>query len=240
MHCLDVGSGPGEVMRLLADLVGPAGQVTGVDSDGRLGREGLGVLQAAVPGPERFAFVETDVDAAGADAARAFPGYPFDLVYARLLLSHLRDPVAMLRKLAAWARPGGLIIVQDYDVPAIGIWPPLATWEEFERVVFGVYERTGRDLMFGRKLPLHFTAAGLGEPDGTDVIGILGPTAELGWMYEGIYRSVLPAALRLGLTTEADSHAFLAEIAATASDRSRVGLWPLLISAWKRLPATSS
>ena len=27
-----------------------------------------------------------------------------------------------------------------------------------------------------------------------------------------------------------------AEIAATASDRPRFGLWPLLISAWKRLP----
>jgi hypothetical protein len=44
-----------------------------------------------------------------------------------------------------------------------------------------------------------------------------------------------PGALRLGLTTERDSQAFLAEIAATASDRSRFGLWPL-ISAWKRLP----
>ena len=95
-------------MRLLAGQVGPAGQVTGVDSDGRLGREGLGVLQATVPDPERFVFIETDVEAADADAARAFPGYPFDLVYSRLLLSHLRDPVAMLRKLAAWARPSEL------------------------------------------------------------------------------------------------------------------------------------
>ena len=46
---------------------------------------------------------------------------------------------------------------------------------------------------------------------------------------------MLPAALELGLTTEPDSQAFLAEIAATVSDRSRSGLWPL-ISAWKPLP----
>jgi hypothetical protein len=47
---------------------------------------------------------------------------------------------------------------------------------------------------------------------------------------------VLPAGLRLGLTTEADSQAFLAEIATSAGERSRIALCPLLISAWKHLP----
>jgi hypothetical protein len=67
--------------------------------------------------------------------------------------------------------------------------------------VFGVYEKTGRDLRFGQKLPVHFRAAGLGEPDGTDVAGLLAPAAEVSWLYEGVYRSILPAAWRLGLTT---------------------------------------
>jgi ubiquinone/menaquinone biosynthesis C-methylase UbiE len=67
------------------------------------------------------------VEVAGFDAAQAFPGHPFDLVYARLLLSHMHDPVAMLGKLAAWTRPGGQLLVQDYDVRTADIWPPLAT-----------------------------------------------------------------------------------------------------------------
>jgi tRNA A58 N-methylase Trm61 len=37
MSCLDVGSGPGEVMRLMADRVGSSGRVVGLDVDGRLG-----------------------------------------------------------------------------------------------------------------------------------------------------------------------------------------------------------
>jgi len=230
MRCLDVGCGPGEVMRLLAGRVGPAGQVTGVDTDGRLGREALGVLRATLPGPERFAFIEAD-----AETAEVIEGQPFDLVYARLVLSHLRDPVAMLRKLAAWTRPGGLLLVQDYDVRTVDIWPPLATWGEFERVVYGVYEKTGRDLRFGHKLPVHFRSAGLGEPDGTDVAGVLAPAADVSWLYEGVYRSILPAALRLGLTTEADSSAFLAEITTAGRERSRAGLCPLLVSAWTRV-----
>lgn len=198
-----------------------------MDSDGRLGREALGVLRATLPDAERLSFVEADVE-----AAEEPPGQPFDLVDARLLLSHLRDPVAMLRKLAVRTRPGGVLVVQDYDVPVVDIWPSLATWGEFERVIGGVYEKTGRDLRFGRKLPLHFVAAGLGEPDGADVVGVPAPTAEISWLYEGVYRSVLPAALRLGVTTEAASQAFLAEIATVTADRAHVGLTPLLISAW--------
>ena len=230
MRCLDVGCGPGEVMRLLAGLVGPAGQVTGVDTDGRLGREMLAVLRGTLPGPDRFAFIEAD-----AVAADQIAGQPFDLVYARLLLSHLGDPVAMLRKLAAWTQLGGLLVVQDYDVRTADMWPPLATWGEFERVVFGVYEHTGRDLRFGHKLPVHFRAAGLGEPDGTDVAGVVAPAAEVSWLYEGVYRSILPAALRLGLTTEANSSAFLAEVTTAGRERSRAVLCLLLISAWKRV-----
>jgi ubiquinone/menaquinone biosynthesis C-methylase UbiE len=229
MRCLDVGCGPGEVMRLLAERVGPSGQVTGVDNDGRLGREALGVLRATLPDPDRFAFVAADVE-----TAETIPGQPFDLVYARLLLSHLRDPVAALRKLGGWVRPGGVVVVQDFDAHTVAVWPELESWGEFERVISGTYQKTGRDLRLGSKLPLHFAAAGLGEPDGTDVAGLLLPAAELGLMYQGVYRSLLPIALRLGVTTEADSQAFLAEIAEVASGRSHVVLSPLLVGAWKR------
>ena len=52
-------------------------------------------------------------------------------------------------------------------------WPPLATSGEFDRVYYGVFEKAGRDPVIGRKLPSHFAAAGVGEPDGTDVAGLL-------------------------------------------------------------------
>lgn len=50
MRCLDAGCGPGEVMRLMAGRVGASGCVTGLDNDGRLGREALEVLRATVGG----------------------------------------------------------------------------------------------------------------------------------------------------------------------------------------------
>ena len=205
MRCLDVGCGPGEVMRLMAGRVGASGCVTGLDTDARLGREALEVLRAPVGG--QFEFVHADAEAAEEPA-----GGPFDLVYARLLLLHVRDPVAMARKLYAWARPGGVLLVQDYDCRPMSIVPRLATWDEFERVFYGVPEKAGRGLRIGQKLPLHFAAAGVGEPDGTDVAGLLLPLAEIGGMFQAVCQSMLPAALRLGLTTEAAAQAFVADI----------------------------
>jgi hypothetical protein len=63
----------------MAWRVGPSGHVTGMDNDGRLGREALDVLRATAPG--RFEFVH-----ANAETAEELPG----LVYARLLIFHLR------------------------------------------------------------------------------------------------------------------------------------------------------
>jgi ubiquinone/menaquinone biosynthesis C-methylase UbiE len=45
MNCLDLGCGPGEVMRLIAQRVGSTGRVVGIDVDGKLGLEALSVLQ---------------------------------------------------------------------------------------------------------------------------------------------------------------------------------------------------
>jgi hypothetical protein len=94
----------------------------------------------------------------------------------------------------------------------------------------------GRDLRIGLKLPLHFAAAGVGEPDGTDVVGLLRPLAEAGGIFQAVYQSMRPAGLRLGLTTEAAGQAFAAEITEAIRERRGVGMSPLPVSAWKQKP----
>jgi ubiquinone/menaquinone biosynthesis C-methylase UbiE len=46
-RCLDVGCGPGETMRLMAERVGAAGEVVGLDADVTLGRQAVEMLHAA-------------------------------------------------------------------------------------------------------------------------------------------------------------------------------------------------
>ncbi len=230
MSCLDVGCGPGEAMRLMGETVGGSGHVTGLDFDGKLGHEMLEVLKATVK--SNFAFIEGDIE-----AIDEVIGQPFDITFARIVLLHVQDPTSVLRKMYSLTKPGGYIVIQDYDFRAMDAYPKPEAYVEYEKVLFEVLQKGGRDTRIGHKLPTYFVDAGIGPPDGTDVSGHLMSLDQASGMVKAVYRSVLPRALQLGITTEARSQAFFEEMNEVPSDRYYSFLWPLLIGAWKRKPA---
>jgi len=118
MRCLDAGCGPGEAMRLIGRMVGPTGHVTGLDIDAALGAHMLAELHRE-EGPN-FAFVSADLM-----RGDPVPGAPFDLVYARLLLLHMTDPVGAVRRLASLLRPGGRLVLVEFrgEDPEVPIKP---------------------------------------------------------------------------------------------------------------------
>jgi len=227
--CLDAGCGPGETTRLLARRVGPGGRVLGIDIDASIGALAVEMLHGS--GYRHCAFRAHDVT-----ADEPVPGGPFDLVFARLLLVHLPDRAAVLARLWDAVAPGGYLVVQDYDASAFGVLPDLPSFAELTRVIIGTFHATGADVRTGALLPHLFVQAGAGTPDGTDVTGRVEPLGAGGRAYaENVYRSLLPAALAHGITTENDSAATLAELARdTALFPDSPVLWPLMIGAWKR------
>ena len=162
---------------------------------------------------------------------------PFDLVYARLLLFHVGDPVAVLRRLWAAIAPGGALVVHDYDLRTADVVPALDAIEECRRVILGAFTGAGRDIHTGHRLPLLFAEAGVGEPDGTDVAGRLEPLRAAGPMFASVYRSLLPAAESLGLTTAEAGARWLDAFPREVDEHgNHAALWPLLIGAFKRKP----
>jgi SAM-dependent methyltransferase len=181
-------------------------------------------------GHHQCAFEHGDVSRAG-----RLPGGPFDLVFARLLLFHVHDRLAVLRNLWQWVVPGGYLVVQDYDVEPCNVEPELETIDEFRRVVRGAFDAAGCDSRAGHHLPLLFADAGIGAPDGTDVAGRLEPFAAASAMFGAVYRSVLPGALAAGLTTEEQSARWFEDLARDAAESGgHAAMWPLMIGAWKR------
>jgi ubiquinone/menaquinone biosynthesis C-methylase UbiE len=77
-RCLDVGCGPAETMRLMAERTGPSGAVVGIDRDAALGAVAARALHDARH--RQCSFVAGDVE------RDDFALGGFDLVFARLLL----------------------------------------------------------------------------------------------------------------------------------------------------------
>lgn len=210
--CLDIGCGPGAVMQVMGELTGPSGEVTGVDRDAKTGCEAVERLQAT--GTSRYRFVEADMESTDEIA-----GAPFDLTFARLALLHSRDPVALLRKMYGWTKPGGYVAVQDINVRTLNLYPKPAAFSELLRVIVETQERWGVDTEFAFKLPALFVEAGIGVPDGTDINLPMTPLEPFVAMFQPLGRSLLPRAIALGVTTEARMQSVFREIELALTDQ---------------------
>lgn len=228
MSCLDVGSGPGQVMRLMADRVGPDGTVTGLEIDGQLGAQALADLKAE--GGANFQLVEADLL-----ATDTVPGAPFDLTYCRLFLMHMQEPVVALEKMHAWTKPGGVVAAQEFDFGAIAVEPICPAMAEFNRLFEGVFRGHGRNLRAGRQLPAQFEGAGIGSLDGTVTEIKYIPLSDMAAMLIGVYQGLFASAVELGLADQARADAFKTDMAEAAADGRYYCLTPILIGAWKRV-----
>ena len=151
MACLDLGCGDGQVSIQLARLVGPAGRVVGIDTDG----DAIAIARraAAAAGVE-VTFVE-------GDAAIPAERDGFDLAFSRLLLSHLVDPMAVVRAMCISVRPGGVVAVEDLYTPALHAEPPVPALDRLAAIYSATVRARGGDPAIGPRLPAHLTAAGL-------------------------------------------------------------------------------
>ncbi len=99
---LDLGCGPGHTTALVHEASGAA-RTAGLDrSEAFVGRA-RGAAAAGVT------FVAHDV------TVTPFPTGPADLIYARLLLAHLPDPVGIVRRWSAMLTIGGRLLIDDLE-----------------------------------------------------------------------------------------------------------------------------
>lgn len=97
--CLEVGAGRGGLAHWLAERVGSTGRVTATD----LRTDRLDWLR------------RHRVDVRAHDIDRDEPPTGYDLVHARLVVPHLADPAAAVARMCRALRPGGLLVLEDFD-----------------------------------------------------------------------------------------------------------------------------
>lgn len=153
MVCFDVGCGHGAVSHLLAARVGPTGHVVAIDRDAVVLADAQANSQA---GGSTITFQQGDITALSMQES-------FDLVYARFVLSHLRDPCAVLRSMVDAVRTGGLVLVEDLDSRCAASHPALSSYMRYTELYRAIAERRGAHPYIGPELVAMFRKVGLRE-----------------------------------------------------------------------------
>jgi SAM-dependent methyltransferase len=228
MRVADLGCGTGMVTQVLADFVGPEGEVVGVDFSGAQIEQARQLLPADV---KNVSFVQ----ASATDTA--LPRESFDLVYSRFLLIHLTEPDAALREMYALLKPEGTIVCEDGDLTTAGS-EPFSKLHAFS-ILFGQLGPVwGVDYTLGRRLFRMVLAANFHAPE----ISFNQPVIAKGENKRVLELSVAeagPAFVAAGLITNEELTKTLAKMRQLAEDETVLALMPRMSQVWARKPGPS-
>jgi SAM-dependent methyltransferase len=150
---IDIGCGPGFASVDLADVVGPEGQVIGIERSERFIEHAVALCQSR--GHDHVAFQKADVmlDDLAVEGA--------DAIWCRWLAIFVPDPGLLVRKMADALKPGGKLVFHEYvHYETYQSVPPSRPLEEFVREVMVSWREFGGEPNVARYLPGHLADAG--------------------------------------------------------------------------------
>jgi SAM-dependent methyltransferase len=232
MRVLDLGSGAGDVALLAAEMVGPMGEVVGVDRN-------PGVLEVARARAEAAGFTHLTFRAGGIETAVA-PGETFDAVVGRLILMYLPDSAATLRDLATRLRPGGIVAFCEFNLTpeSVRAYPPIPLFDQCCTWLQAAFQHAGAETQMGDKLHQTYRAAGLPGPRLHFAASASGGPDWGGYaIYAEVLRTLLPLIVKAGIATAAEVDIDTLEDRMRAAVVANGGIlkMPDLVSAWARL-----
>jgi ubiquinone/menaquinone biosynthesis C-methylase UbiE len=227
---LDLGSGAGDVAMLVARLVGPSGEVVGVERDSRSIAHARS--RVAEAGLVNVTFTQSDVSEISTSKL-------FDAAVGRFILMFLPDPVAAVRSLVQLVRPGGVIALNE---PSWIAWLKLSTQFSLCSVAVALlhetFKRSGANTEMGPALHRVFREAGLSAPTMRMEMP-LGDNEDCArWLFDTL-QSVQPLIERLRIYPES-----LGDFS-TLGERLRLELassndasgWVAVVGAWTQKPS---
>jgi SAM-dependent methyltransferase len=222
---LDLGCGPLGVLDLLAERVGPAGQVVGLDREARY-------LAIARQELDARGFTGVELMVSDATGTALEPG-SFDLVHERLVLNNVPQPDAVLAEMVRLTRPGGHVAVQDVDWLT---WTCLPGHPDWDRLRDGAAVAWSGDVHIGRRLPALLRAAGLVDVELTPHLRVFRPGEpyhRLLVRFVALHRERI---LAVGSMTAAQLDSAVTTVEAHLAHPATVTLYATFFQAWGRRP----
>ena len=155
MRVLDIGSGAGDVAFLAAEMVGPSGEVVGVDRSPAA--VAAAQANARAHSPANVSFLVGD------PTALDF-GQPFDALVGRYVLMFSPDPASLLKSVAGRLRPDGLIVFHELGCFGARSFPPAPLYDRCYEWIVQTFRKVGSNPQMCLDLYSVFLAAGLPAP----------------------------------------------------------------------------
>jgi SAM-dependent methyltransferase len=226
MECLDVGCGGGDATLDLAELVGSEGRVVGWDIDEI--KLGLARHEAEEKGFGNVEFRLSDISQSNAASE-------FDVVYARFLLTHLRDPAGALTSIRQALQPGGVVIVEDIDFTGYFCHPDSPAFRLYVELYTKVVQRKGGDPNIGLRLPGLLLDNGF-ERIQTNVVQPAGIAGEVKLLNAITMEYIADSVLTENLVGSKELDEVIADLYELARDSKTFVSAPRVVQAWGYRP----
>ena len=223
MRVVDLGCGTGMVTQLMAKLVGPTGEVIGVDYSAAQVEQARASLPAGIT---NVRFIQASATDTG------LPREAFDLVYCRFLLIHLTEPESALREMRELLKPDGIIVCEDGDLTSAGSEPP-SKLQEFSNLFGALGPKWGVDYTLGRRLFHLVVAANFTQPE----ITLNQPIFAGGENKRLLELSVAeagPSFVKAGLITDEELSETVLEMRRLNEDQTVLALMPRMSQVWAK------
>jgi len=133
-----------------------------------------------------------------------------------------------------WVRPGGSLLVIDYDFSALNSSPVNRAVGELKELIYVVLRGAGLDPERGGKLNELFQQAGIGQPDGTDNFTTTQPIQSCKQLLRATYDSFSLQGIALGLWSSDRVQSYFTELDELSSSEQVEVTSPFVVSAWKK------
>ncbi len=187
--CLEVGAGGGSLVEWMAEQ---RASVLAVDIDTRF-VESLASDSVEV---RRLDIREDEL-----------PQAEFDLVHARLVLEHLSDRTQILRRLARTLRPGGWIVIEDYDWSCFGSDGEDPSISRVAEAILGFMQQAGFERDYGWRVVAEIADAGFVDVRGEGRVRTIDSTSRGFDFFRLSFESGNGAVIEAGMLSAEDAEA---------------------------------
>jgi ubiquinone/menaquinone biosynthesis C-methylase UbiE len=218
--CLEVGGGGGSIASWMCERVGDQGRVLATDIEPCFLRKLL------------FNNLEVrrhDIRVEG------LPELQFDLAHTRLVLHHLPGRELALRRILASLKPGGWMVVEEFDFLSALPNPDLILGEKDLPILRACYQALtarGVDLVYGRRLPQSLRANGLVNVGAEATLSLWKGQSPGTRLFRISLEELADSILRSGLISEAEFEADMKRL----DQQDFLMPSPMMWTAWGQVP----